>query len=223
MQITKNILSGKTQLHLASLGNGCLIHTEVIKPFSLVKTAAEKQGFDLRIVSGFRSYERQLLIWNEKASGKREVLNSLGKPLDLNGLSKAQKVFAILRWSALPGCSRHHWGTDIDIWDAAAVSEEYQPQLITAEYDLGGPFYELSRWLRSDSVNFNFNTPYSIDNGGVAIEPWHLSYTPVAEKFENALSISYVDKIIDSDKLLLSDVVASNLEEIFLKFILNKK
>ena len=77
--------------------------------------------------------------------------------------------------------------------------------------------------MRSDSVNFNFNTPYSIDNGGVAIEPWHLSYTPVAEKFENALSISYVDKIIDSDKLLLSDVVASNLEEIFLRFILNKK
>ena len=223
MQKITEILSGRTQLHLASLDDKCLIHKEIIKPFNLLKAAAEKQGFDLRIVSGFRSYERQLLIWNEKASGKREVLDYHGQPLDFHSLSEAQKVFAILRWSALPGCSRHHWGTDIDVWDAAAVPDKYQPQLITAEYDEGGPFCELSKWLRINSINFNFNTPYSIDNGGVAIEPWHLSYTPIAEKLENELNISYVEKIIDSNKLLFSSIVASNLEEIFIKFILNKK
>jgi len=32
-----------------------------------------------------------------------------------------------------------------------------------------------------------------------------------------------VEKIIDSNKLLFSSIVASNLEEIFIKFILNKK
>jgi len=223
MQKITEIMSGRTQLHLASLDDKCLIHKEIIKPFNLLKAAAEKQGFDLRIVSGFRSYERQLLIWNEKASGKREVLDYHGQPLDFHSLSEAQKVFAILRWSALPGCSRHHWGTDIDVWDAAAVPDKYQPQLITAEYDEGGPFCELSKWLRINSINFNFNTPYSIDNGGVAIEPWHLSYTPIAGKLENKLNISYMEKIIDSNKLLLSSIVASNLEEIFLKFILNKK
>ena len=223
MQKITDIVSGKTQLHLASLDNKCLIHTEIMEPFNLLKAAAGKQGFDLRIASGFRSYERQLLIWNEKALGKREVLDYHGQSMDFHSLSEAQKVFAILRWSALPGCSRHHWGTDIDVWDASAVPEKYQPQLITAEYDVGGPFYELSKWLKINSINFNFNTPYSVDNGGVAIEPWHLSYTPIAEKLENELNISYVEKIIDSNKLLFSSIVSSNLEEIFIKFILNKK
>ncbi|MAD58135.1 MAG: hypothetical protein CMK44_06135 [Porticoccus sp.] len=223
MQITKDILSGKTQLHLANYDDKFLMHAEVLKPFCMLKYAAEKQGFDLRIASSFRLYERQLTIWNEKASGKREVLDSLGQPLDSNKLSKIQKVFAILRWSALPGCSRHHWGTDIDVWDAAAVPESYQPRLMPAEYNSGGPFYELSKWLRNESINFDFSVPYSVDNGGVAIEPWHISYTPLAKRFENALNISYINTIINTDKLIFSDIVSTNLDEIFIRFIKNKK
>ena len=87
MQKITDIVSGKTQLHLASLDNKCLIHTEIMEPFNLLKAAAGKQGFDLRIASGFRSYERQLLIWNEKALGKREVLDYHGQSMDFHSLS----------------------------------------------------------------------------------------------------------------------------------------
>ena len=31
-------------------------------------------------------------------------------------------IETILLWSALPGGSRHHWGTDVDVFDAAAVA-----------------------------------------------------------------------------------------------------
>ncbi len=35
--------------------------------------------------------------------------------------AEAERVAAILVWSALPGASRHHWGTDCDVIDAAAL------------------------------------------------------------------------------------------------------
>ena len=223
MQVIKDIMSGKTQAHLVSLDNTCLMHAEALKPFFMLQDAAAKKGFDLKIASGFRSYERQLLIWNEKVSGKREILDSFSQPLDQTSLSEIQKVFAILRWSALPGCSRHHWGTDIDVWDAAAVPKDYRPELIFTEYDLGGPFYELSKWLKSISSDFYFSIPYSIDTGGVAREPWHLSYSPVEKKFEDALDINYVRSILDPNRLFLGNAVMDHLDEIFCRFVLNQK
>jgi hypothetical protein len=77
--------------------------------------------------------------------------------------------------------------------------------------------------LRNESINFDFSVPYSVDNGGVAIEPWHISYTPLAKRFENALNISYINTIINTDKLIFSDIVSTNLDEIFIRFIKNKK
>jgi len=50
-------------------------------------------------------------------------------------LRASEKIASILRWSALPGTSRHHWGTDLDIIDAKALTAEmkvqrYLPSLI---------------------------------------------------------------------------------------------
>ena len=39
-----------------------------------------------------------------------------------------------MRWSAIPGSSRHHWGTDLDVYDAAAVTPDYQVQLTPQEW-----------------------------------------------------------------------------------------
>ena len=221
MEITIDTMSGKKQTHLVALSSSCFLHAEVMAPFFALKTAAATQGFDLQIISGFRSYERQLLIWNEKASGKRLLLDDLSQPLDVGLLTDKQRIFAILRWSALPGCSRHHWGTDIDIWDAAAVPADYQFKLIASEYDPGAPFYELSCWLHRHSKDFGFEMPYSVDGVGVAREPWHLTYAPLAKRFEEMLNLSYVRSIIDVNALALSDAVIKHLDEIFLRFIEN--
>ena len=220
MQITTNILSGKTQTHL---NDSCLLHADVFGPFSVLQSAAENEGFDLQVASGFRSYERQLLIWNEKATGKRPLLDNFGQPLNIENLTDIQKVFSILRWSALPGCSRHHWGTDIDIWDAGSVPKDYRPRLIASEYSYGGPFYKLASWLSVRSEDFGFEMPYAQDHGGIAREPWHLSYAPLAKNFEDMIDISFVRSIIDPDALALSDTVINSLDEIFPKFILKQK
>ncbi|MFT6300794.1 MAG: LAS superfamily LD-carboxypeptidase LdcB [Saprospiraceae bacterium] len=220
MQITTNILSGKTQTHL---NDSCLLHAGVLGPFSVLQSAAKNEGFDLQVASGFRSYERQLLIWNEKATGKRPLLDSFSRPLNIENLTDTQKVFSILRWSALPGCSRHHWGTDIDVWDAAAVPKDYRPRLVASEYGYGGQFYKLASWLSVRSEDFGFEMPYAQDHGGIAREPWHLSYAPLAKKFEDMIDISFVRSIIDADALALSDAVINSLDEIFPKFILKQK
>ena len=90
MQITTNILSGKTQTHL---NDSCLLHTDVFGPFSVLQSAAENEGFDLQVASGFRSYERQLLIWNEKATGKRPLLDNFGQQFGF-GAGKQFIVFS---------------------------------------------------------------------------------------------------------------------------------
>ena len=73
--------------------------------------------------SSFRDFERQQLIWNCKFNGERKVHDDEGNLLDLALLDDWQKAQAILRWSALPGGSRHHWGTEIDIFDPDLLSQ----------------------------------------------------------------------------------------------------
>ena len=109
------------------------VHRAMVNAWQALVVDARAAGFEPAIVSGFRNYQRQLLIWNAKANGERVLLDSAGVPLDPSGLDEWQLVQAILRWSALPGASRHHWGTDIDVYDCAAVDDTYTVQLTPDE------------------------------------------------------------------------------------------
>ena len=99
-------------------------------------------------------------------------------------LTERELVFAILRWSALPGASRHHWGTDLDVFDAAARPEGYEIELIPEEVDPGGMFGPLHDWLDEQDRRIGrpsgSSGPYDLDRDGVAPERWHLSCGPVA-------------------------------------------
>jgi LAS superfamily LD-carboxypeptidase LdcB len=124
------VLTGEAERHLCTPADarslGARVHQEVVDPFRSLTQEASAAGFDIRIFSGFRSFEHQLSIWNRKVSGKLPVLDSNAVPLDVEALSERELVLAILRWSALPGASRHHWGTDLDVYDAAATPEGYE-------------------------------------------------------------------------------------------------
>ncbi|ARN72995.1 M15 family metallopeptidase [Oceanicoccus sagamiensis] len=201
---------------------GCGLHRDVIKPFQQLQQQAKQAGFELVIASGYRNYERQLLIWNAKASGKRPVLDSNGEPLDMTQLDPWQQVQAILRWSALPGASRHHWGTDMDIYDRAAVADDYQLQLTTAETVGDGPFAPLHGWLdrqiNTDKAQ-GFFRPYQSDIGGIAPERWHLSYAPLSSQYQRAFSIDELIAIIKAQPIALKDVVLENISSIFHRYI----
>ena len=111
------------------------------------------------------------------------MLDDLSHPLDVSSLTDKQRIFAILRWSALPGCSRHHWGTDMDIWDAAAVPADYQLKLIASEYDPGAPFYDLSCWLRQYSKDFGFEIKEGESFGLVGESGFHELCMEINKKY----------------------------------------
>jgi LAS superfamily LD-carboxypeptidase LdcB len=168
-------------------------HQRAVSAFTALSGRAATAGFDMRVASAFRSYDRQLDIVNAKWLGHRPVLNDEGVDLHRAAVSDADWLAAILRFSALPGTSRHHWGTDFDIWDRSTVTDDYAPQLLASEYQSDGVFAEMNAWL-DDQISADnaegFYKPYDVDRGGVAPEPWHISYRPVAEGYHRQLSLS---------------------------------
>ena len=219
-----DILFGKTTEHLVPLeGTKYFIHHLMLTDFLRLQKAAAEEGFNLQVISAFRDYERQLKIWNLKASGQRQLIDSEEKPLDFSTLSPSEIVFAILRWSALPGCSRHHWGTDIDVYDGNTQSPE-DVQLVPSETTGDGPSARLHEWLDSrinTNEAFGFYRPYATDRGGVSPERWHLSYYSLARRYLEAVTPSLFKKNILESDLLLKDVVMEHAEEIYQRFFLN--
>lgn len=198
------------------------VHRDIVQPWLELAADARVAGFDLAIASGYRNYQRQLLIWNAKASGERAVLGEQGEIIDVSALDEWQKVQAILRWSALPGASRHHWGTDIDVFDRAAVPADYILQLTAAEAAETGPFGELHRWLDeriAANAACGFFRPYAEDRGGVAAERWHLSYAPLASRYQRQLKPEVLWLEIGSPSLALRAAVAQHWPTIFERYV----
>ena len=199
----------------------CQLHRTVVKPLLELCDAARNAGFDLQVASSYRGFDRQLHIWNCKACGQRPVLDTAGQPLDIARLSERELVFAILRWSALPGASRHHWGTDLDVYDRSLIGEDYVVQLTVAETCGEGPFAAFHVWLSKEleKNNRGFYRPYAIDSGGVSPEPWHLSYAPLANSYAQQLTETVLREHIMASDILLKQTILDNLAEIYQRFV----
>ncbi|MBV33778.1 MAG: peptidase [Porticoccaceae bacterium] len=225
-----DIATGRTNRHVVEwtanestiISKKIFIHHQLVNPLNELKLEAAKYGFDLCVCSGFRSYDQQATIWNEKLSGRRDVLSGNGKVLNLAGLSDYQKVEAIMRWSALPGTSRHHWGSDIDVFDGAAIPTNYQLRLVPEETSEDGVFGPMHAWLDKiiDSKN-GFFRPYNCDNGGLAPERWHLSYAPIATHFARLLTPELIKNCLMMHKISLHATVIENFHEIYRRFVSN--
>jgi len=192
MSLDPQQLTGLDDSHLVSVTGNHRLQADVAEAFTCLQRDAAQAGFELTIASSFRSFSRQLLIWNGKASGERAVHDDGGVPVDMAALPAMEQVHAILRYSALPGASRHHWGTDMDIFDAAALPEGQNVQLVPGEVAPGGIFDPLHNWLderMAADESQGFFRPYGVDRGGVAPERWHLSYAPLALNCGNRFSV----------------------------------
>jgi LAS superfamily LD-carboxypeptidase LdcB len=172
-------------------------------------------------VSGFRDFAHQARIWNAKFCGERPMFDAEGRTLDVGTMSDAERVAAILLWSALPGASRHHWGSEIDVIDRAALAPGYRPQLLPIEYQAGGPFAALNDWLDVHMQEFGFFRPYRTDRGGVRPEPWHLSYAPVSVAALRAVTPEVLSAALDAEQVLGREVVRSRLVEIHERYVSN--
>ncbi|MCY4427499.1 MAG: M15 family metallopeptidase [Halieaceae bacterium] len=220
--LTGRQLYGLEQTHIEVDECGHGLHPDCRVAWERLQAQGREQGFELRIVSAFRSFERQLAIWNGKAKGQRPLLDDTGQALDSACLTPRQLIHAILRFSALPGASRHHWGSDLDIYDAAAVPEDYQVQLTAAEVASGGVFGPMHDWLDQQLAHdrdFGFFRPYDRDRGGVAPERWHLSYQPLANRCQATVSVEQLGAVLADAQLELKRELLPMLPEIYRRYV----
>lgn len=199
------------------------VHRDIVESIRGLKSAASARGFDLTLASGFRNFDRQCSIWNRKVNGELPVLDSEGEPLVIKKLDPESLMFSILKWSALPGASRHHWGTDFDIFDGSKTAKDYCLQLTVEETLCGGPFAEMYKWLNAYMLEpeCEFYRPYKKDLGGVAVEPWHLSHKKISRQFEDFLSQEKLTLLIKNSDILLKKEILDNMDQIFSRYIIN--
>ena len=219
--MTPEQLTGQVQTHLTEFAPNRLLHRNVISDFTGLQQAAQQHGFTLHIASAFRSFERQRLIWNRKFSGEVTILDHNEKAIDLSSTTEIEKLYKILHWSALPSASRHHWGTDMDVYDPTLLPEGQSLQLQKNEYIKGGYFFDLTQWLIENIEKFGFYLPYKHDQGGVAQEPWHISYFPLADEFLSQLDLDLISDTLMANSVLGQSLIQQELPNIYKQYICN--
>ena len=214
-------LTGRARTHIVDLEQfKCGLHYETVASFLAMRDAARADGIDLSIRSAYRDFDTQILIWNKKWSGERAIYDRAGQPVDRSQLSDSDLVETILFWSAVPGGSRHHWGTDLDLIDAAAIPAGYTVQLMPSEFAADGIFGKLNAWLDAHLPKFGFFRPYRSDRGGVSPEPWHVSYAPVSLSALESLNLASLRRVLEGSPILGKPQVLARLPEIYTRFLL---
>ena len=161
-------LMGKVDIKL--YGEHINLRKEAHDAFVEMKRAAYSEGMDLKIVSSYRNFYRQEGIWERKYLQFTEE----------KGMTKLGAIEKIIEYSTIPGTSRHHWGTDIDIIDG--YPKTTGDVLVPEKFEEGGLFHLLKKWMDDNANKYGFYLVYT-DNPkrkGFKYEPWHYSYAPLS-------------------------------------------
>lgn len=185
-----DIIHGLTEKHLTEISlNG---HLYKVTPgtgdaFFRMREAALKDGINLCIASSFRNFERQKVIFEEKIAGIRPVLDRNEHPVNISELTVGELIRTIMFFSAVPGMSRHHWGTDLDVYDPDALADGEDLDLTNRCYSQGCQ-KDVGAWLGENMHKYGFFRPYSHDNPYYSYELWHISHYDEADLFTASLN-----------------------------------
>lgn len=147
------------------------LEQQTYKAYLKLKAAADQDGINLYVASGYRSFKDQKRIFKTKF-----------KRYQKQGLTTEEITQKIITYSTIPGTSRHHWGTDIDLIDLNA-KQPHGDLLKSENYHGNGAYCRLFEWMEKNASQFGFELVYT-DNyhrKGFSYEPWHYSYQPVAQ------------------------------------------
>ena len=213
-------LTGRASSHVQQCEQPrCTLHRDALLALQAMSRAALADGIEIVPVSSFRSFEQQLWIWNAKYQGERVLRGRDSRVLDSTTLSPAERVAAILVWSALPGASRHHWGSDCDLVDRRSAPAQGPIDLLDMDFAPGGRYAALNDWLGERAADYGFFRPYDQDRGGVLPEPWHLSFAPVAGPALAAMSVGLLRSALAQAPLQGAEIVAERLPELYERYV----
>ncbi len=179
-------LMGKADIDL--YGDDINLRKEAHDAFVAMRDAAREEGIDIKIVSSYRSFDRQVAIFERKYIRFTEE----------QGMEPLEAIDKIIEYSTIPGTSRHHWGTDIDIIDGSVESEG--DVLVPEKFEKDGAFANLKAWMDENSKTYDFHLVYTDEpkRRGFKYEPWHYSYAPLSipmlTTFRKKNIMHYLDK-----------------------------
>lgn len=173
--------------------SGLYLREEALEKFIKMRTAAKKAGVHLVIRSATRNFDYQKGIWERKWLGKTKLSNGINVARDI--VDPMDKSLHILEYSSMPGTSRHHWGTDIDL------------NSFNNKWFQSGKGLKLFQWMNANAAKYGFHRPYTAKGAqrpnGYNEEKWHWSYTPLAKKMtqdaERVLDDSQITGFLGSE------------------------
>ena len=163
------------------------VHTErniylippVYEAYKKMYDAALADSIKLVITSGHRIFSEQVYEWELRWDNPRT---------DIVFENDVEKVQYLLQYRSIPGTSRHHWGTDIDL------------NSFEVEYFQTEEGKKMYNWLKENAGTFGFFQPYTPQDekrpGGYKEEKWHWSYKPMSR----LMLIKYL-KLVSIDDL----------------------
>ena len=169
---------------------GMMLRREAFEAFKKMFKAAEKEGVVLKIISSTRNFDRQKEIWEGKWT-------RFAKDAPV----AKDRALKILEYSSMPGSSRHHWGTDVDLND-----------LNNPSFEKGGKHEKVYAWLSVHAHEYGFCQPYTAGRpSGYHEEKWHWTYTPLSkpllEQYKNTLSDADIKGFKGAETAVEIDIV----------------
>lgn len=215
-------LTGRARTHVVQRDDlRAAIHAAALEPFLAMKAEAARDGIAIGVTSAFRDFAAQQAIWDRKFRGERPLYDAQGRMQDHAALLPSDLIEAIACWSAIPGASRHHWGSEVDVIDVAAMPEGYRVKLLPEEAAPGGVFHVLHGWLDENMARFGFFRPYRTFRGGVFPEAWHLSYAPVSLPALEALTPALLREVVRASDMAGRDIILERIAEMHARYVAN--
>ncbi len=186
---SRDQLIGKGNMDL--IGLQFKMQKNAYSSFIKMQSKATKDKIAIRVVSAYRSFEKQKQIFENKYS-----------LYITEGLTPKQVINKIIEYSTIPGTSRHHWGTDVDIIDGNAPKPE---SVLEEEHFYGdGPYCKLKEWLDKNANSFGFYEVYTNNPNrkGFKYEPWHFSYAPISIPILQAYKKLDLKKVFQEENIM---------------------
>lgn len=185
-------------------GDGYQIRKDAYDAFISMKNAALKDNISIQVVSSYRNFAHQNRIWERKY-----------KSFTQQGLTPEKAIQKIIEYSTIPGTSRHHWGTDMDLIDSNVA----QPKnvLSPSHFEGQGCYVNFKKWMDDHSRDHGFYLVYTDtpDRKGFKYEPWHYSYKPLSCDYLNDYRKLNLKDILSKEALLGREYLTDSFLETY--------
>ena len=165
--------------------SGIYLHSEALSSYVKMYDAAKAAGHDLVIRSATRNFNYQKSIWEAKWNGSRILSSGINAAKDIS--DPIQRAKEIMKYSAMPGASRHHWATDIDL------------NAFDNSYFASGKGKSIYEWLVANAATYGYYQVYTAKGDdrttGYEEEKWHWTYKPISKHLTAYAKVNLTDEV----------------------------